>query len=111
MHASVDEHSTGFFDFAQAVDVPLGHVPKAAVERLVRFYRGQDAHLLSGVALRLIRALFADLPLSHKAAPPKAKVLLHACSPQLAWRGVSCSMPSCMHSHQIPERWELQGRR
>ena len=50
------------------------HVPKEAVQQALRFYRQQDARLLADAAMRLIKALFADLPVSAKAAPPRAKV-------------------------------------
>ena len=56
------------------MDIPLTFVHKEAAEQTLRFYKQQNVRLLADAAMRLIRALFADLPQSSRAAPPKAKV-------------------------------------
>ena len=71
------------------------HVPKEAVQQALRFYRQQDARLLADAAMRLIKALFADLPVSAKAAPPRAKVRKDT----WAWTRPLNSQTLCMQGH------------
>ena len=71
----------------QATELPLAHVPHDVVEHALSYYRQHNMHLLADAALRLIQTVFADLPVSSKVPPPKAKVHF------LPWdTSVPCSM-------------------
>ena len=81
----------------QATEVPLAHVPPDVVQHALSYYRQQDLYLLADAALRLIQAVFADLPLSARAPTPKAKVLVapsgpcptvNTCTPNACCKGL-----------------------